>query len=502
MHIRPHSSFTPKRDGSGYLLMGRDQAATLREIAKFSRRDAEAFPKYEALLDSYVRLIEPLLDRAPIVPAAEGFSSLLRLATQYAVSSGRPSLLESLPGLYEIMTAPASQVETNGGQGRGGGGRGGARVGRGVGTHGRSAASVTVPPCGSPTDRFWIAGSSPRWERAARWTRFHAPRLTRAHMSRGRAPRMHACRIDSQDDAGHRRRDRGTDQPAQSWKRVRQSPGKCRARRTRLPCLAYASQRVKRRWTTRRTHNGSYVLLHHVMGEVDGNRGAWAYVEGGMGAVSGAIARSAIENGAHIVTDAVRRRHALRARRHAGFLALKDGACFFFVTGARSDRRGLRTGRLGQAVRRVTVDAKRKAVTGVELADGRVIKAPIVLSNATPKVTFLDLVDPVRVVWQGGRPTPPLGTAHISEPHRGRCDAGRACSAQAHLPSSFLNAVRNIDYSSGTFKINGAFFLFFFFLYSLKALRECSDSLFPLALIALAACAAVVTRSRHRCQSR
>ena len=53
MHIRPHSSFTPKRDGSGYLLMGRNHAATLREIAKFSSKDAEAFPRYEAMLDSF-----------------------------------------------------------------------------------------------------------------------------------------------------------------------------------------------------------------------------------------------------------------------------------------------------------------------------------------------------------------------------------------------------------------------------------------------------------------
>ena len=49
----------------------------------------------------------------------------------------------------------------------------------------------------------------------------------------------------------------------------------------------------------------SYVLLHHVMGELDGNKGAWAYVEGGMGSVSMAIARCARSHGAKIFTNMV-----------------------------------------------------------------------------------------------------------------------------------------------------------------------------------------------------
>ena len=48
-----------------------------------------------------------------------------------------------------------------------------------------------------------------------------------------------------------------------------------------------------------------YVLLHHMMGGVDGAAGAWAYVEGGMGNVSAAIAKSAIAKGASVVTEAV-----------------------------------------------------------------------------------------------------------------------------------------------------------------------------------------------------
>ncbi len=43
------------------------------------------------------------------------------------------------------------------------------------------------------------------------------------------------------------------------------------------------------------------------MGEIDGIRNAWGYVEGGMGAVSMALARSAESHGAILNTDAVRK---------------------------------------------------------------------------------------------------------------------------------------------------------------------------------------------------
>ena len=51
------------------------------------------------------------------------------------------------------------------------------------------------------------------------------------------------------------------------------------------------------------TPGSGYVLLHHVMGELEGIRGAWGYPEGGMGAVSGAIAKSALAAGAEIYTQ-------------------------------------------------------------------------------------------------------------------------------------------------------------------------------------------------------
>jgi phytoene dehydrogenase-like protein len=48
----------------------------------------------------------------------------------------------------------------------------------------------------------------------------------------------------------------------------------------------------------------AYILLHHVMGDVDGNIGAWGLARGGMGAISHAIAGALQEHGGTIRTGA------------------------------------------------------------------------------------------------------------------------------------------------------------------------------------------------------
>ena len=48
----------------------------------------------------------------------------------------------------------------------------------------------------------------------------------------------------------------------------------------------------------------SYILLHHVMGDVDGNVGAWGLARGGMGAIADAIAGAVQEHGGEIRTEA------------------------------------------------------------------------------------------------------------------------------------------------------------------------------------------------------
>src|SRR5438552_8856913 len=64
---RSPSSFTPLPDGR-YLLMGPDREMTLREIAKFSKKDAENYPKYEDMLTRVADFLEPMLTQTPPSP--------------------------------------------------------------------------------------------------------------------------------------------------------------------------------------------------------------------------------------------------------------------------------------------------------------------------------------------------------------------------------------------------------------------------------------------------
>lgn len=50
------------------------------------------------------------------------------------------------------------------------------------------------------------------------------------------------------------------------------------------------------------TPGSAYVLLHHVFGEVNGVKGAWGHALGGMGAITQAMAKAALEAGAQIRT--------------------------------------------------------------------------------------------------------------------------------------------------------------------------------------------------------
>ncbi|MBM4381879.1 MAG: NAD(P)/FAD-dependent oxidoreductase [Deltaproteobacteria bacterium] len=73
------------------------------------------------------------------------------------------------------------------------------------------------------------------------------------------------------------------------------------------------------------TPGTGYVLFHHLMGDTGGARGVWAYVEGGMGGLSAALADAAREAGAEIRTNAEVRRIGLRGGR-ACAVELADGA--------------------------------------------------------------------------------------------------------------------------------------------------------------------------------
>ncbi|XP_014741406.1 PREDICTED: pyridine nucleotide-disulfide oxidoreductase domain-containing protein 2 [Sturnus vulgaris] len=123
------------------------------------------------------------------------------------------------------------------------------------------------------------------------------------------------------------------------------------------------------------TPGSGYVLLHHVMGELEGRRGAWGYVAGGMGALSQAIAQAATARGAHIFAE--------------------------------------------KAVCHVLLGKDREA-QGVVLQDGTEVRSKLVLSNASPQITFLELIP------------------------------------QEQLPKDFVQRIRQVDTCSPVTKINVA----------------------------------------------
>ena len=75
-------------------------------------------------------------------------------------------------------------------------------------------------------------------------------------------------------------------------------------------------------WAGPRSAGTAYVMLHHHVGEADGQAGAWGFPRGGMGGVAGAIAAAARSFGAEIRTGAevarIRTADGRACRRDAG----------------------------------------------------------------------------------------------------------------------------------------------------------------------------------------
>jgi phytoene dehydrogenase-like protein len=76
---RSPSSFTPLPDGRS-LLMGPDKELTRREVSKFSKKDAENLPKFEAMLERIASFLEPMLTETPANPWSNSPGNLLKLA--------------------------------------------------------------------------------------------------------------------------------------------------------------------------------------------------------------------------------------------------------------------------------------------------------------------------------------------------------------------------------------------------------------------------------------
>ncbi|MEW6161159.1 MAG: NAD(P)/FAD-dependent oxidoreductase [Verrucomicrobiota bacterium] len=76
---RSPSSFTPLPDGR-FLLMGPDKQMTYREVAKFSQRDADNLPRFEAMLERIAAFLEPMLLQTPPNPWSLLPANLFQLA--------------------------------------------------------------------------------------------------------------------------------------------------------------------------------------------------------------------------------------------------------------------------------------------------------------------------------------------------------------------------------------------------------------------------------------
>ena len=98
---REPSSFTPLPDGRS-LLMGPDAELTRKEISKFSHRDAERYPRYEAMLERVADVIEPTLTMAPpdvLRPSLGDLRKLFTLGRAFRrLGSGAGEAVEILTG--------------------------------------------------------------------------------------------------------------------------------------------------------------------------------------------------------------------------------------------------------------------------------------------------------------------------------------------------------------------------------------------------------------------
>jgi phytoene dehydrogenase-like protein len=225
---RNPSSFSPFLDGR-HLFLGADSAANCREIAKFSPRDAENFPKYEAMLQRVATLIEPTLTQRP------------------------PDLLR--PGLRDLW-----QLFQLG------------RAFRKMGTGVSEALEILTGPARPILDRW-----------------FESEQLK----------------------------------------------------------ATLATDAIIGAMASPSTPGTAYVLFHHVMGETNGKPGVWAYVRGGMGGLTQALASAARSYGVQIRTEA-----------DVGKILIHNGA-----------------------------------VTGVALRNGGEYRCRVVASNADANVTFNHLMD-------------------------------------------------------------------------------------------------------------
>lgn len=103
---RDPSSFSPFADGR-YLMLGPDHDMNVREIAKFSAKDAENFPQYERMLERVASVVEPTLILKPPNLVHPGLGDLFRMAPMgRAMQKLGPAMSEAV----EVLTGPARPI--------------------------------------------------------------------------------------------------------------------------------------------------------------------------------------------------------------------------------------------------------------------------------------------------------------------------------------------------------------------------------------------------------
>ncbi len=168
-----------------------------------------------------------------------------------------------------------------------------------------------------------------------------------------------------------------------------------------------------------------YVKLYHSMGMATGNRGAWTYVKGAMGAVTQALHRVATARGAVIRTGAEVREVLVRDGRATG-VVLADGE----EIGGRvvlSNADPVRT-YLGLVPRRELPDDYRRAVEAIKI-ESPVMKINMAITEP-PRFTMLP-AERVREGYSGG-----LFIAPTIDYMQRACDEARAGRPATH---PFLN---------------------------------------------------------------
>jgi phytoene dehydrogenase-like protein len=103
---RNPASFSPFHDGR-YLMLGADKASDISEISKFSKRDAENYPKYEAMLERVSSVIEPTLIEVPANLIHPQLAQLLQLGK---VGRSMQKLGTGMGEAVEILTGAARPI--------------------------------------------------------------------------------------------------------------------------------------------------------------------------------------------------------------------------------------------------------------------------------------------------------------------------------------------------------------------------------------------------------